>query len=66
MTAATPAEICDRPSGRSWIQLSWLGHSISPLLDKQLVLELKIGVEFLEVFERFPGRCLYWKAFPLH
>ena len=41
------------------------GHNISPRVDKQLVLELYIGVEGFEVIESFPCRSISRKAVPL-
>ena len=41
------------------------GHNMSPRVDKQLVLELDIGVEGFEVVESFPCRSIIRKAAPL-
>jgi hypothetical protein len=42
----------------------WLARNISPLLHKQLVLELECREARLEVLERFPGDFLIRLAFP--
>jgi hypothetical protein len=42
----------------------WLGRNISPLLHKQLVLELESRKARLEVLERFPGDFLVGLACP--
>ena len=39
-------------------------HNISSRPDKQLVLELDIGVKSLEVLERFPRRIIVGKSVP--
>jgi hypothetical protein len=63
----TAAEIGDGPGGRHhpWPRraLVLLAHNISPLLHKQLVLELECRKARLEVLERFPGD-LVRLAFP--
>jgi hypothetical protein len=41
------------------------GHNISPRLRKQLVLELKVGVEAFEVIEELPGSFYLGQAMPL-
>jgi hypothetical protein len=41
------------------------GHNISPHLDKQLVLELKVRVEVLELLEPLLGGFLNRHAVPL-
>lgn len=40
-------------------------HNISPHLDKQLVLELYIGVESLDVLEWLPHHIIFQKTLPL-
>jgi hypothetical protein len=40
-------------------------HNISPCLDKQLVLELKVRVEVLELLEPLPGGFLNRHSMPL-
>jgi hypothetical protein len=41
-----------------------LGHNISPLLDKQLVLELEVREASLEVLQWLPSGLLHWNALP--
>jgi len=41
------------------------GHNISPRLRKQLVLELKVGVEAFEVVEELPGGFVAGQSTPL-
>jgi hypothetical protein len=66
--------IGDRPGGRhhpwsrrligqAWA-LVWLARNISPLLHKQLVLELECRKARLELLERFPRDLLVRLAFP--
>ena len=40
-------------------------HNISPRLRKQLVLELKVGVSFLELIEALPSGIVFSQAVPL-
>ena len=41
------------------------GDNISPCLRKQLVLELKVGVSFLELIEALPSGIVFSQAVPL-
>ena len=41
------------------------GHNISPCPRKQLVLELKVGVEAFEVIEELPGGFVAGQSAPL-
>ena len=41
------------------------GHNISPRLEKQLVLELKVGLDVAEGLEWFPGSFICRQAVPL-
>ena len=41
------------------------GHNISPRLQKQLVLELEVGVVSTKVVEDLPRRVIFRKAIPL-
>jgi hypothetical protein len=41
-----------------------LGHNISSLLDKQLVLELEVREASIEVLKWLPSGLLHWNALP--
>jgi len=46
----------------------YTGHNISlppPTLDEQLVLELKVGVEILELLEWLPSSVVFGQTVPL-
>jgi len=69
--AVPPALVCDPRGGRRLLRRLGLGRlllarNISPLLGKQLVLELEVGVALDEGLPWLPGRIISREPLPLH
>jgi len=69
--AAPPALVRDPSRGRRLLRRPGLGRlplarNISPLLERQLILELEVGVALDEGLPWLPGRIIGREPLPLH